>query len=115
MIIIVGVFFGKSIIFLSLCISIAYIFHFISATIMLIKYGFQLPLLPFFFELKQEIIVSLFMIIGIVTYHFSLPNVFFSLIVKTVWLGVFFCLGLLFTKETRFLLSILRDKDEEVK
>ena len=113
--IIVGVFFGKSIIFLSLCISIAYIFHFISATIMLIKYGFQLPLLPFFFELKQEIIVSLFMIIGIVTYHFSLPNVFFSLIVKTVWLGVFFCLGLLFTKETRFLLSILRDKDEEVK
>lgn len=106
--ILIGVFAGKSIQILSLCVAIAYLCHFITAFVMLIKMGFGYSLLNFAKELLPEIFILVFMIVAVIFYPFSIDGVLLSVIIKALYLGVVYFVALALSKEYKIFASILK-------
>ena len=106
--ILIGVFVGKNIEVLSLCVAIAYIFHFFSAFTMLITMGFGYPLQKFIKDMFQEICIFAVMVVAVVLYPFTISNLFASAVVKCCYLAVVYVLSLIASGEYRLFLSLIK-------
>lgn len=104
----IGVFWGESIAILSICVSIAYIFHFLTAFFMLVRFGFQYSLLRFVKEISSEIIVLLVLVAAVIVYPFQVNQIFLSFLLKAVYLSIPFVITLLLTKEIRLFKWLLK-------
>ena len=102
----IGIFIGKDVVFLSICVSFAYICHFLTAFYMLIKFGFGYRCCDAVMGFKNELFMLAIMVICLITFPFSINNTMISLIIKTVWVACFYCAGLIITKNYKLLASI---------
>ena len=106
--ILIGVIGGKSIISLSYCVAIAYLFHFVTAFSMLIKMGFHYKIIDFIKELIPDIVILLVMILAVLLYPLSISNVLVSVFVKGIYLGVVYLIALVVTKEHKVYFMIFK-------
>ncbi len=106
--IIIGVFYGKNIQVLSLCVAIAYLFHFASAFTMLIKIGFKYKITGFLKELMPECFILLVMLIAVKMYPFHVAGTILSALIKCIYLGVVYALTLIVSKEYKLFISIIK-------
>lgn len=106
--ILLGVFGGKTIDSLSAYIAVAYMCHFLTAFIMLIKIGFKYSLLNFVKDLIPEMVMLVIMIFGMSVYPFDIASLIVSLIVKCIYLGIIFCICLLITKRYKLFFSFVK-------
>ena len=106
--ILIGILIGKNIAILSLCVAVSYLCHFITAFFMLIKLGFKYRIIDFIKELLPEMFILGIMIVGTVFYPLSVANIWLSIVLKCVYLGIIFIIGLLVTKEYKLFLSVLK-------
>ena len=106
--IIVGVFGGKSIQTLSLCVAIAYVCHFVTAFTMLIKMGFKYKMSDFIKELMPELFILIVMLVAVKLYPLYITGSILSAMVKCVYLGVFYLVALFVSKEYRMFVSLLK-------
>ncbi|WKY46941.1 lipopolysaccharide biosynthesis protein [Eubacteriaceae bacterium ES3] len=106
--ILIGVFVGGSIETVSICVAAAYLFHFITASVMLIKLGFKYQLIAYIKDLVPVLFVLLAMIAGVVLYPFSIESVLLSIFVKCVYLGIFFIGSIFVSREYKQLLFLLK-------
>lgn len=97
--ILLGVLYGKSIVILSLCVSLAYILHSITAFTMLIKWGFNYKLSLFLQDIRKEILAFLILIIAIKIYPFDFSITIISILAKGIYLLFIYMILLLVTKE----------------
>lgn len=104
----VGVFWGKSIQVLAFCVAVAYLCHFFTAFIMLIKMGFRYRISRFAKELLPEIGVLILMVIAVVVYPFKVDGFIGSAFVKAVYLGVVYLVALFISKEYRLFIGIIK-------
>lgn len=113
--ILIGIFIGKSINILSICIAFAYFMHFILAQYIVVKYGFNYSIYSFYKDIKYEIILFIMLIIGCLIYPFNIEHLIISFIVKLIWISVITVVTLLFTKEYRVLTNFIKGgKNNEV-
>ena len=94
-----GVLIGKNIIFLSICVSIAYITHFFTVYFMLIHLGFGYKFINFLRKLFPEIIILVVMMLIVHFVKITSVNVLFSFALKLIILGIVYAIMLLLTKE----------------
>ena len=81
--ILIGIFVGKNIQVLSMCVAIAYVLHFITAFGMLIKFGFKYKIITFIKNLLPEIFILLAMLISIYFYPSGIiDNILLSCLAK---------------------------------
>lgn len=106
--ILIGIFGGKSIQALSVCVAIAYICHFITAFTMLIKMGFCLKMSSFITELMPEVFILFVMVIAVGVYPFAVSGILLSAVTKGLYLGGVYLVALLMSKEYRLFAAILR-------
>ena len=106
--IIIGVFWGKNIQVLSVCVAIAYICHFITAFTMLIKLGFKFKMIDFVIELIPEIYMLVIMVIAVIVYPFLITGTFLSITVKCVYLGVVFLVAMVLSKEYKLFIALFK-------
>ena len=106
--ILIGVFWGKNIQVLSACVAVAYLCHFITAFIMLIKLGFRFKIINFLKELVPEIFMLAIMVIAVIVYPFSISGIFLSIIVKCAYLGMVFLAVMVVSKEYNLFISLFR-------
>lgn len=105
--IIVGVFGGKNIQTVSLCVAIAYLCHFTTAFIMLIKIGFKYKISDFVKELLPELFILSIMLVAIKFYPFHMTRIISSAAVKCVYLGVIYVVALFISKEYKLFVSLI--------
>lgn len=103
-----GVFGGKNIQTLSLCVAIAYLCHFATAFTMLIKIGFKYKMSDFAKELMPELFVLIVMFVAVKLYPLHISGTILSAMVKCVFLGVVYLVALFVSKEYRLFISLLR-------
>lgn len=106
--IIIGVFDGRNIQLLSMCVAIAYLCHFATAFTMLIKMGFRYKMTDFLRELTPEIFILVVMLIAVKMYPLHIPGTILSALVKSIYLGVIYTITLLVTKEYKLFISIVK-------
>lgn len=106
--IIVGVFVGKNITFLSGCVAIAYLFHFITAFYIMMKYGFGYKFGKFIKEISINIIMLIVVVIAALIYPFTIPNTFVSLMIKGIYMSLIYCVCMYVTKEYKILKILLK-------
>lgn len=105
-----GVFVGRSIDLLAACVAVAYLLHFVTAFYMLVKLGFGFSLRSFAKELLPELLMLAIMVLGVLIYPFDIQNIWLSLIVKCIYLGVLFLVGLGISKEYKLFLHYILKK-----
>lgn len=103
-----GVFVGKNIQVLSLCVAIAYLCHFFTAFIMLIKMAFKYKMSDFAKELLPEIVILVIMILAVYIYPLHIDGIIVSMLVKGVYLGVIYIAALFVSKEYKIFVSLLK-------
>lgn len=108
--ILIGIFWGKSIVALSGAVAIAYICHFFTAYFMLIKLGFGYKMSSFFGNILPELIILLGMEIAVVLYPITISNIFLSLIVKGIYLGAVFLILVIITGEYKLIKKVEDEK-----
>lgn len=102
--ILIGIFYGKSIIALSICVAVAYIFHFFTAYYMLIVMGFHYKISKFIKDILPDIAILIGMFTAVSLYPLGVnSNVLFEFMKKALYSLVFFIVFLLITKEYRVL------------
>lgn len=102
--ILIGIFYGKSIIVLSICVAVAYIFHFFTAYYMLIVMGFHYKISKFIKDILPDIVILIGMFTAVSLYPLGVnSNVLFEFMKKALYSLVFFIVFLLITKEYRVL------------
>jgi PST family polysaccharide transporter len=106
--IIIGVFWGKNIYNLALCVGIAYVFHFFTAYFMLIKWGFHYKIREFLKDISKNIIVLMGMLLAVCLFPSISFPLFISLIIKGFYLLVVFLVLLVATKEIRLFIELFR-------
>lgn len=104
----IGVFGGKSITELSLCVAIAYLCHFVTAFFMLIKMGFKYKLGAFEKELLPEVFMLIIMVAAIYLYPFQIRGMFFSMIAKCLYLAIVYIILLFLSREYKLFASSLK-------
>jgi PST family polysaccharide transporter len=104
----IGVFYGKNIQTLSVCVAIAYLSHFITAFIMLIKMGFKYKISTFLRELLPEFFILIFMLIAVRLYPFNINAIFVSAIVKCIYLGIIYLIALFVSREYKLFVSMIK-------
>lgn len=104
----VGVFVGKSIQALSICVAVAYLFHFGTAFFMLIKMGFKYKMSSFAKELLPELFMLVTMIAAVWLYPFQIDGMFLATVVKCLYLGVVFLVALFISREYKLFLSLVK-------
>lgn len=106
--ILVWIFYGKSILMLSVCIAIAYIIQLITTSYILIKVGFEYRIREFFEYIKHELIILVGMIIAVVIYKFAFTNILLSFTVKFLYLGAIYIILLFVTREYKLFVSFIK-------
>ena len=106
--IILGVFAGKSTQALALCVAIAYLFHFVTAFVMLIKMGFKYKMIDFVKELMPELFLLIVMFISVKLYPFNITGTVISAMVKCVYLGIIYVVALFISKEYKLFMSLVK-------
>ena len=106
--IIAGVFVGKNIQTLALCVAIAYLCHFVTAFTMLIKMGFKYKMNEFIKELMPEVIILVVMFIAVKLYPLHITGTILSAVVKGTYLGIIYVVALWVSKEYKLFVSLLR-------
>ena len=106
--IIVGVFGGRNIQILSMCVAIAYLCHFTTTFIMLIKMGFMYKMTDFLKELKSEVFILVVMLIAVKMYPFHVASTILSAMIKCIYLGIVYAVALLISKEYKLFISIIK-------
>lgn len=103
-----GVFGGKTIQALSLCVAIAYLCHFMTAFYMLIKMGFRYSMLDFAKEFLPEALMLVVMIVAVYFYPFNVSGIILSAVVKGIYLGVVYVIVLFISREYKLFKSLLK-------
>lgn len=110
--ILVGIFCFKDIRGLSICVGVAYILHYFTASAMLIRGGFSYTLASYYKELKGEVIIFVGMIAGVIGFMCSgilvIDNLWLSLLTKVVYVTIIYVLFLLITKEYKVLQILVK-------
>jgi len=110
--ILTGIFFFGDIKGLSICVGVAYVLHYLTASTMLIKDGFDDSLMKYYKDLSKEVIIFIVMMaacaLGIFTDMLSIENIYISFIIKGVYLTVLFVVLLIVTKEYHIFLNLLK-------
>jgi len=106
--ILIGIFIGKSIQSLSLCVAIAYLCHFIIAFTMLIKIGFKYSILDFAKRLLPELFILVMMLVAVKLYPLNINETILSAFIKCVYLGAFYLAALVISKEYKLFVSLLK-------
>ena len=106
--IMVGVFGGKNIQTLSMCVAIAYLCHFATAFTMLIKMGFKYKMSGFVKELIPELFILIVMLVAAKLYPLHITGTIFSAMVKCVYLGIVYVAALFVSKEYKLFVSLLK-------
>lgn len=104
----IGVFVGKNIHSLALCVAIAYLCHFFTVFIMLIKMAFKYKISLFAREFLPEIAILVIMIIAVYIYPLRSEKVIISALFKGIYLGVFYIVALFVSREYKLFISILK-------
>lgn len=107
--IIVGVIMGK-IEYVACGIVIAYIINFIAGYYILINKVFHKSLLKFLLNFKSTIIIGLICSISSLIFNIKIYNVFISVLYKLTICTISYIIGLLMTKEAKFMKSIIKRK-----
>ena len=102
-----GIFIGKTIYSLALWISISYILNFVVSFYFLIKFGFKKSILEFLKELFPYICLGILMELVTYAYPFHITNLFPSLVVKGIYITITFILGLIITRQFKFVKSLI--------
>lgn len=110
--ILVGLLGGKSIEALSICVAIAYLLHYILAQILIIRNGFHFNFSRYCKDLSKEFIIYSGLILVCLLFRFNFQNIFISLIIKGVWVGIFLIILLALTKEYKVLLGFFKRKSK---
>lgn len=106
--IIVGVYSGKNIQALSMCVAIAYLCHFVTAFTMLIKMGFKYKMSDFVKELIPELFILIVMLAAVKLYPFHITGSIFSAVIKCVYMGIIYIVVLFVSKEYKLFMSLLK-------
>lgn len=106
--ILIGIFIGRSISALSLCVVVAYLFHFIFTFFVMVKYAFKKKFISFLKVIYSNIIILLIMFIGVILYPFNINGVLLSFIVKIIYLGIIYLICLFTTKEYKLFELLIR-------
>lgn len=106
--IVVGVFGGKNIQMLSLCVAFAYLCHFATAFVMLIKMGFKYKIRDFVKELVPELFILAVMLVAVRLYPLHITGTILSTMVKCMYLGVAYLGALFVSKEYKLFVSLLK-------
>ena len=106
----IGIFGGKSINALAVCIAFAYFMHFISAQYIVVKYGFNYNVFLFYKDIKNEIILFVMLIVGALVYPFNIDNLFLAFTIKLVWISVITLVVLLITKEYKVITNFIKGR-----
>lgn len=106
--IIIGLFGGGRIGQLAVCVAIAYIVHFVTASYMLVSLGFGYNFITYFKQFIPEIVITICMIVGTLFYPFDILNPLGSLVVKCVYVGTIYVIILWITKEYKILKSFIK-------
>lgn len=101
--IIFGVLTGN-VIKLSMCVGICYIFHFFTTYYVLIRFVFELSFLKFLIGLWREALLGILLMTAALFYSFSIQNIILGFVIKAVYLGSVYIIGLFLTGEYRLLL-----------
>lgn len=105
-----GILVGKNIIALSACVAISYIIHFFTTNYMLIHIGFNKTLIDFLKFLFPEILIVVVVSVAIFGYRFSFSNIFISVTVKGIYLGIIYIAMLIVTKDYKLILNVIKRK-----
>jgi len=105
--ILMGIFAGGNIVVLSACVAVAYNIHFLTAFYMLIRFTFGFQINAFAKDLLPELMILAIMIVGVLLYPFHVGNIVLSALVKGVWMLLFYCAGLVVSKEYKLLLQLI--------
>ena len=108
--IVLGLSIGKTIIALSLCVAIAYVFHFFSAQFMIMKFGFNYKLSFFVENMKKEICLYIMMMLVCSFFPFSPETLIASAFSKLMWATGFYLILALMTGELRDMFSLINEK-----
>ncbi len=105
--IIVGVLSG-SIKNVAIMVAIAYIFHYIVAQFITVKYGFRLKLSAFISESKFNYFNILILFFSALMYPWHISNIILSIFLKFAYICVIFCIFLIVTKQYTAITTILK-------
>lgn len=109
-----GVLYGKTIMFLSLCVAISYICHFCTAFFMLIKMGFKYKMMQFIKDLLREFIILAVVIVGILVYPlYFIENIWLSIAIKFVYIAIIYVVSLILTKEHKLFLQLFKKEKKK--
>ena len=104
--ILMGIFAGGNIVVLSACVAVAYNIHFLTAFYMLIRFTFGFQIKAFAKDLLPELMILAIMIVGVLLYPFHVEHIVLSAFIKGIWLLLFYCAGLVVSKEYKLLLQL---------
>lgn len=110
LLILLGVLVLKNIKALAICVAIAYIIHYLTASTMLIKSGFNYSVISYYKDIFKEVIIFVIMMISANIHILDNANVFIGLTLKVIFLSAVFALLLFITGEYKIILSLFRKK-----
>ena len=115
--ILIGIFVFGDIQGLSACVAFAYIFHYITASAMLIKGGFSFSLMQYYRDIINEVIIFFVMVMSaLLLTHFDLltltENNLIGLMIKGGVMTVLFAVLLIATKEYAVFTSLFRKSSQ---
>jgi PST family polysaccharide transporter len=105
--ILVGVFAFGNIVGLALCVGIAYVIHYLTASWMLIRMGFELRMKDYYRELKFEVLIFFILGIASLIFNITVESVIISLCIKVFYLTLIYIVLLVITKEFKVYTSLL--------
>lgn len=105
--ILIGIFIGGNITYLSLCVASAYIIHLFSTHFILIQVGFGYKFYTFIKDIRLELMISVAEYIATLFFPLNISNIFLSFFVKGMYLGIIYLFLLIITKEYKLLLSVI--------
>lgn len=106
--IIYGIFVGGNIEFLAICVTVAYILHFITAFYMLIRLGFKYQFIIFLKDIYKEFIVGFIVVIAVAVYAIEISNIFYSFIMKGIYISIVMLVALTVTGEWKICLNVFQ-------
>lgn len=106
--ILIGVFRGGNIYYLSLCLAISYIIQFLTAFYMLIKLAFKFPIMGFIKDTYKLLIVFAILLVSTFLVNISAYSVFGSLLIKFIYISFVFIIVTFLTGQLNILLSVMK-------
>lgn len=109
--ILIGVFLGGNIYYLSLCIAISYIIQFITAFYMLIRLAFNFSFLRFVKDIHKLLIMFVLLIISTLIFNFNMPSNILTLMAKFVYISIVFVILVFLTGQFNIITSMLKNRE----